>query len=232
MKERFAVYVNDLSEGLWKKTPPLFTILGMCPSLAVTTAAVYGLAMGLSTTFVLVASTVIISLFRRYIPRQTRIPIFAVAVATFVTMIQFLLEGFLPDIHKVLGIFIPLIVVNCIILGRIEAFASQNTPGRSLADALGYGLGFTWALTVIGGVRELLGSGTVFGLQVTPAAFVPWSVMLTPAGAFWTMGALVGLITLWRQRGAGKERRAEPLRVGLDHGANGIARPAEGGETA
>lgn len=228
MKGRFSILVGDLSEGLWKKTPPLFTILGMCPSLAVTTAAVYGLAMGLSTTLVLVGSTVVISLFRNRIPRQTRIPIYAVAVATLVTVIELVLAGFLPGIHKVLGIFIPLIVVNCIILGRIESFAAQNPPDRSLADALGYGLGFTWALTLIGGLRELLGAGTVFGLKVMPAAFVPWSVMLTPAGAFWTMGAVVAVITLWRQRGASKERRAG-LRVGLDNGA----RPArERGETA
>ena len=229
MKGRLSVLIDDLSEGLWKKTPPLFTILGMCPSLAVTTTALYGLAMGLSTTFVLVGSTVIISLFRHMIPRQVRIPIYAVAVATLVTMIDMVLEGFLPGIHKVLGLFIALIVVNCVILGRIEAFASQNPPDRSFADALGYGLGFTWSLTLIGAVRELLGSGTVFGLRLTPAAFVPFSVMLTPAGAFWTMGALVALITLWRQRGAKKELRRGGLPVGVDYGA-GTAE--ERGETA
>ena len=226
---RLSVLANDLSEGLWRKTPPLFTILGMCPSLAVTTAAKNGLAMGLSTTFVLVGSTVIISIFRRMIPKQVRIPIYAVAVAALVTIIELLLMGFFPEMHRVLGLFIPLIVVNCIILGRIEAFAAQNPPDRSLADALGYGLGFTWVLTMIGGIREVLGAGTLFGVQVTPAGFVPWGVMLTPAGAFWTMGALVGVITLWRQRRAGSERRVAPLRIGLQNGA----RPAgERGETA
>ncbi len=226
---RLSVLAGDLSEGLWKKTPPLFTILGMCPSLAVTTAAVYGLAMGLSTTFVLVGSAVIISLFRRLIPRQVRIPIYAVSVATLVTIIELVLMGFFPEIHRVLGLFIPLIVVNCVILGRIEAFAAHSPPDRSFADALGYGLGFTWALTLIGGIREVLGAGTLFGVQVTPAAFVPWGVMLTPAGAFWTMGALVGAITMWRQRGAAKQRWAGALRVGLQNGA----RPAgERGETA
>lgn len=229
MTGRLSTYLGDISEGLWRRTPPLFTLLGLCPSLAVTTAAVYGLAMGLSTTFVLVGSTVLISLFRRNIPRQVRIPIYAVTVATLVTIIELVLMGFLPGIHRVLGLFIPLIVVNCIILGRIEAFAAQHTPGRSFADALGYGLGFTWALTLIGAIRELLGSGTLFGLSVVPAGFVPWTVMLTPAGAFWTMGALVAAITMWRQRGTSRQRQSVPLRVGLE---NGAAPAGERGVTA
>lgn len=220
------VYLEDLSEGLWKRTPPLFTALGMCPSLAVTTAAVYGMAMGLSTTAVLVGSTVLISLFRRAIPRQTRIPIYTVAVATLVTITELVLKGFFPEIHRVLGLFIPLIVVNCIILGRIESFAAQHTPARALADSLGYGLGFTWALTLIGAIREILGAGTLFGLRVMPAAFVPWAIMRTPAGAFWTMGILVGVITLWRQRGA--TRRVTIPGVGLQR----MREAAEGGETA
>ena len=129
VRKKQNVLLEDLSEGLWKRTPPLFTALGLCPSLAVTTGAVYGLAMGLSTTAVLVGSTVLISAFRRWIPRQSRIPIYTVAVATLVTMVDLLLQGFLPEIHGVLGLFIPLIVVNCIILGRIESFARQS-PAR------------------------------------------------------------------------------------------------------
>lgn len=226
VERKAGLWLEDLSEGLWKRTPPLFTALGMCPALAVTTAAVYGLAMGLSTTFVLLGSTALISIFRRAIPRQSRIPIYTVTVATLVTMVELVLEGFLPDIHRVLGLFIPLIIVNCIILGRIESFAANHPPGRTLADALGYGLGYTWALTVIGGVRELLGAGTLFGVRVMPEAFVPWSVMRTPAGAFWTMGAAVGLITLWRQRGS-KKRTAVPG-VGIEGGSGG----GERGETA
>lgn len=201
-----SLWLQDLSDGLWKRTPPLFTVLGMCPSLAVTTGAIYGLAMGLSTTAVLVGSTVLISIFRRWIPRQSRIPIYTVAVATLVTMVDLLLQGFLPEIHEVLGLFIPLIVVNCIILGRIEAFAAGHPPGRALFDGLGYGLGFTWALTLIGGIRELLGAGSLFGVRVMPAAFVPWSIMRMPPGAFLTMGALFGVITLWRQRGKMKRK--------------------------
>lgn len=218
VKKKSSVWLDDLSEGLWKRTPPLMMALGLCPALAVTTAAVYGLAMGLSTTAVLVGSTVLISLFRRWIPKQSRIPIYTVAVATLVTMADFLLQGFLPAIHEVLGLFIPLIVVNCIILGRIESFAANHPPGRALADGLGYGLGYTWALTLIGGVRELLGAGTFFGMRVMPEAFVPWSVMRMPAGAFWTMGAALGLITLWRQRGT-RKRKAVPG-VGYQGGAS------------
>lgn len=226
VERKSSVWLNDLSEGLWRRTPPLFTALGMCPSLAVTTTAVYGMAMGLSTTFVLVGSTVLISIFRRAISRQSRIPIYTVTVATLVTIAELVLKGFLPDIHRVLGLFIPLIVVNCIILGRIESFAAHHSPGRVLADSLGYGLGFTWALTLIGGVRELLGAGTLFGVRVMPEAFVPWSVMRMPAGAFWTMGILVGVITLWRQRGA--TRRVTVPGVGFQ----GMRDVGERGETA
>lgn len=226
VRKKQNVLLEDLSEGLWKRTPPLFTALGLCPALAVTTGAVYGLAMGLSTTAVLVGSTVLISAFRRWIPRQSRIPIYTVAVATLVTMIDLLLQGFLPEIHGVLGLFIPLIVVNCIILGRIESFAANHPPGRALMDGLGYGLGFTWALTLIGGIRELLGAGALFGVRVMPEAFVPWSVMRMPAGAFLTMGALFGVITLWRQRGT-KARKTIPG-VGYQGGPSSV----EGGETA
>lgn len=191
---------NDLSEGLWHRTPPLFTALGMCPSLAVTTAAVYGLAMGLSTTFVLVLSTWLMSVFRNVIPRQVRIPVYTITVATLVTIADLVLGGFLPAVHRVLGIYVPLIMVNCIILGRIEAFGSKHTPLRAMTDGLGYGVGFTWALTLIGGIREILGAGTLFGFAVLPESFVPWSIMTTPPGAFFTMGLLVGLITWARNR--------------------------------
>ena len=183
------VSLEDLSEGLWKRTPPLFTALGMCPALAVTTAAVYGLAMGLSTTVVLVGSTVLISALSPVIPRQTRIPIYTVAVATLVTMIELLLRRVSPGDPRVLGLFIPLIVVNCIILGRIEVLRRQS-PARQGARGRP-GLRSRLYVGVDADRRRpgTLGRRSSFGVRVMPEAFVPWSVMRTPAGAFWTMGA-------------------------------------------
>lgn len=214
----------------FRQAPPLRLLLGLCPSLAVTTAMENGFWMGLAVIFVLACSELIISLLRKAIPDRVRIPVYIVIVAAFTTIVDMAMKAYLAQMHAILGIYIPLIVVNCIILGRIEAFAAEHPPGRSLADALGYGLGFTWTLTLIGAIRELLGAGTVFGLSVMPAGFVPWRVMLTPAGAFWTMGMLVGVITLWRQRGAVKKAQAGPLRVGLYNGA--LRRARERRETA
>jgi electron transport complex protein RnfE len=166
----------------------------MCPALAVTTMAINGVAMGLAATAVLVGSNLVISLLRRFIPEQVRIPVFIVVIASFVTIIDLVMAGYFYELHKVLGLFIPLIVVNCIILGRAEAFASKNTVLLSLADGLGMGLGFTLALVILGSVRELLGNGTIFGFTVLSWGFQPALVMLLPPGAFLALGLLLGLM--------------------------------------
>jgi len=169
-------------------------MIGMCPTLAVTTTATNGLAMGLSVAFVLVCSSAMISLLRRQIPSEVRIPCYIVIIATFVTVADLFLAAFLPSIHRVLGLFVPLIVVNCIILGRAEAFASKMPVSRSILDALGMGLGFTMALVILGSIRELLGFGTLFGTRIMWEGFTEWVIMILPPGAFFTLGLLVGLI--------------------------------------
>lgn len=177
-------------------------LIGMCPVLAVSNAAINGVAMGTATTFVLVCSSIVISLLRNVIPDKVRIPAYIVIIATFVTIADLILAAITPGVHKVLGLFIPLIVVNCIILGRQEAFASKMPVGRSIFDALGMGLGFTWAITFLSIIRELIGMGTIFGVQVLE--HTPWVIMILPPGAFLTLGILVGLMnTLKRRRAEG-----------------------------
>ena len=154
--------------GILKENPTFGLVLGMCPTLATTTSAINGMSMGLATLFVLVCSNVVISLLKNLIPDKVRIPSFIVVIATFVTLVQLLMQAYLPAIYNVLGLFIPLIVVNCIVLGRAEAFAAKNTVGLSALDGLGMGLGFTLALTIVGAIRELLGTGAVFGFQLFP----------------------------------------------------------------
>lgn len=185
---------KDFAKGFISQNPVFRLVLGMCPTLAVTTAAINGVAMGLATTAVLVSSNLIISSLRRLIPRQVRIPIFIVVIATFVTAVDRIMAGYFSDLHKVLGIFIPLIVVNCIILGRAEAFASKNPVPNSVLDGLGMGFGFTLSLTILGSVREIFGNGTIFGIQVLGWGFKPALIMLMPPGAFLALGLLVGLI--------------------------------------
>lgn len=185
---------KDFSKGFVSQNPVFRLVLGMCPTLAVTTAAINGVAMGLATTAVLMGSNLIISILRRLIPRQVRIPIFIVIIATFVTAVDRIMAGYFSELHKVLGIFIPLIVVNCIILGRAEAFASKNPVLNSVLDGLGMGFGFALSLTILGSVREILGNGTVFGIRVLGAGAKPALIMLMPPGAFLALGLLVGLI--------------------------------------
>ncbi len=175
-------------KGLWKENPVLRQLLGMCPTLAVTTRALNGLSMGLATTFVLLCSGIIISLFRKIIPPQVRIPVFTIVIATFVTVVDIVLKAYFPEISLELGPYVPLIVVNCLILGRQEAFTSRNPLHLSILDTLGMGVGFIWLLTLLSSVREILGSGTIFGAAVMPAGFENWVVMLLPAGAFITLG--------------------------------------------
>lgn len=204
---------QDFNEGFSQQTPPFFVAMGLCPSLAVTTGVIYGFTMGMAVLFVLLGSNALISAIRRFVPNEVRIPVYTVVIATLVTVVDLVLAGTVPPIHRTLGLFIPLIVVNCIILARAEAFASKHGVVRSLADALGYGLGYTWALILISAVREVLGSGTLLGFGVMPAGFVPWQIMLTPPGAFLTMGAIVTTINVVRRARAAKiqvAQRAEP----------------------
>ncbi|MGI5850646.1 MAG: electron transport complex subunit RsxE [Caldicoprobacterales bacterium] len=180
--------------GIITENPTFRLLLGMCPTLAVTTAAINGIGMGLATAFVLIASNLVISLLKDFIPSQVRIPAYIVVAATFVTMTGMLMEAFVPALYESLGIFIPLIVVNCIILGRAEAFASKNSPLVAIADGIGMGLGFTLALTLLGIIREIFGAGTLFGLQIMPQAYNPAVIMILPPGAFLTLGLLLGLL--------------------------------------
>lgn len=179
--------------GLVKENPTFVLTLGMCPTLAVTTSAMNGLGMGLTTMAVLTLSNLFISLLRKIIPDRVRIPAFIVVIATFVTVVQLLLEAYLPALNKSLGVYIPLIVVNCIILGRAEAYAYSNPPIPSMFDGLGMGLGFSFALTCIGALREILGAGKVFGISIMPASFEPIRIFSQAPGAFFVLACLVAL---------------------------------------
>ena len=182
-----------LFNGIIKENPTFVLMLGMCPTLAVTTSAMNGLGMGLTTMVVLALSNMIISLLRNIVPDKVRIPAFIVVIASFVTMVELLLEGFIPALYDALGLYIPLIVVNCIILGRAEAYASKNPVIPSLFDGIGMGLGFSFALTCIGAVRELIGSGKVFGFAVMPSSYVPCAIFVMAPGAFFVLAALTAL---------------------------------------
>ena len=186
--------LNDFTKGIFKENPIFRLVLGMCPTLAVTTEAVNAIGMGITTTFVLVGSNVVVSILRRQIPDRVRIPVFIVVIASFVTIADLLLQAFFYDLHKVLGLFIPLIVVNCVILGRAEAFASKNPILPSLADGLGMGAGFTLALLILGSVREVLGNGTIFGVSLFGSSYVPFLLMILSPGAFIALGLLIGLM--------------------------------------
>lgn len=182
-----------LFNGIIKENPTLVLMLGMCPTLAVTTSAINGLGMGLTTTVVLALSNMIISMLRKVIPNSVRIPAFIVVIASFVTMVELLLEGFIPSLYSALGLYIPLIVVNCIILGRAESYAYSNPVLPSLFDGLGMGLGFTGALTIIGLVREIIGAGEAFGFRVMPASYVPASIFVMAPGAFFVLAVVVAI---------------------------------------
>jgi electron transport complex protein RnfE len=186
-------FFKALINGLWKENPILVLMIGLCPTLAVSSAAINGVYMGLAATFVLVGSNFIISLIRKWVPDQIRIPIFITIIATFVTIVDMVMHAYAPDMYKILGIFIPLIVVNCIILGRAEAFAYQNGVIESIGDGMGMGLGFTLILLILGSIRELLGNGTLFGIQVMPLTYKPVLLMILPPGAFLTIGFLQAL---------------------------------------
>ncbi|MDP2301992.1 MAG: electron transport complex subunit E [Ignavibacteria bacterium] len=200
--------LKEYTKGLWEINPVFKQVLGMCPTLAVTVSAINGIAMALATTFVLVLSNLIISLIRKLIPPQVRIASYIVIIATFVTIADLVMKAQFPELSKALGPFIPLIVVNCLILGRAEAFASKNTPIRALMDSLGNGTGFLIVLFIIGGIREIIGSGTLLGFQIMPQVFEPWLIMILPAGAFLTLGLLMGLANFYVESKKSKERES------------------------
>ncbi|MCR5643106.1 MAG: electron transport complex subunit E [Prevotella sp.] len=191
-------YINIIKNGIVKENPTFVLMLGMCPTLATTTSAVNGMAMGLATMAVLICTNVVISLLKSLTPDKVRIPVFIVVIAAFVTILQMVIKAFLPDIDAALGLFIPLIVVNCIILGRAEAFAAKQSPVASLFDGIGIGLGFTLGLTLLGIVREVLGSGSIFGFTLLPETYNILLFVLPP-GAFITLGFLIAIVNKLRK---------------------------------
>jgi len=198
---------DTLTTGLWKENPVFVMMLGLCPTLAVTNTAANALAMGIATTFVLVCSGLLVSLLRNLIPKQIRIAAYIIIIATFVTLADYGIQTVSLDLYLALGAFLQLIVVNCIILGRAEAYASKHPPIPSAINALGMGVGFTVALLFLGIPREVLGSGTLFGNVVMPASFQPWSIFVLPPGGFFVLAGWLMLFTFLRQRAAQKEAR-------------------------
>lgn len=199
---------DEFIKGLWKENPVFVQVLGMCPTLAVSNTAINALAMGLATAFVLVMSNVAVSSLRSFIPKEVRIATYILVIATFVTAVDYVIQAISLDLYKALGAFISLIVVNCVILGRAEAFASKNTVARSAMDGLGMGMGFAFALFCLGAVREILGSGSLFGAQLFHDAFQDWVVMILPSGGFFTLAAWLLLFNWIKQRKATKTKTA------------------------
>lgn len=191
---------QDLIRGIWRENPVLVQLLGLCPALAVTNTVANSIAMGLATFFVLVGSSFLVSSLRKLIPKEVRISAYILIIATFVTLVDILLQAIVPDIHKALGAFIALIVVNCMILGRQEAFASKRPIGRAVLDAVGTGTGFMIALLMMGGFREVLGNGSLLGVRVMPAGFEPWIIMILPPGGFFTLGFILLAFGWWKAR--------------------------------
>ena len=191
-------YINIIKNGIVKENPTFVLMLGMCPTLATTTSALNGLSMGLATMAVLICTNVVISSIKRITPDKVRIPVFIVVIAAFVTLLQMLIKAYLPDVDKALGLFIPLIVVNCIILGRAEVFAAKQSPLASLFDGVGIGLGFTLALTLLGIVRELLGTGSIFGFTLLPET-TNVLLFILPPGAFITLGYLIAIVNKFKE---------------------------------
>jgi Na+-translocating ferredoxin:NAD+ oxidoreductase subunit E len=215
---------QDLLRGIWEENPVLVQLLGLCPTLAVTNTVANSIAMGLATFFVLLGSSLLVSLFKKVIPQQVRISAYILIIATFVTIVDFVLAAVVPEIHKALGAFIALIVVNCMILGRQEAFASRRPIGRALLDAVGTGIGFMIALLLMGGFRELLGNGSLLGHSVFGPHFEPWVIFVLPPGGFLTLGFILLWLGWWR------ERRTE--KVTLRQWPHGVSTRTTGEEAA
>lgn len=209
--------LERLYNGIVKENPTLVLMLGMCPTLAVTTSAINGLGMGLMTTVVLALSNMIISLLRKIIPDRVRIPAFIVIIASFVTIVELLLEGFIPALYSALGLYIPLIVVNCIILGRAESYAYKNPVIPSFFDGLGMGLGFTMSLTVIGLLRELIGAGEIFGFHVMPSGYEPVRIFVMAPGAFFVLACLVAIQNKIKIEGEKKGKDMSKVGSGCSH---------------
>jgi electron transport complex protein RnfE len=210
-----ALTLDTFLEGVWRQNPVFVMVLGMCPVLAVTVSAVNAISMGVATTFVLVCSALLVSLMRSIVPKEVRIATYIVIIATFVTVVDYVIQAVSLALYDALGAFIQLIVVNCIILGRAEAHASKHPPLVALTNALGMGAGFTIGLLALGSVREILGAGTLFGVSLFGPYFQPWVVMVLPPGGFFVLGAWLLLFAWWRRR---KEQRALDL-GGQQHGA-------------
>jgi len=191
---------DEFIKGIWRENPVFVQVLGMCPTLAVTNSATNAIAMGLATLFVLVMSNLLVSSLRNFIPKQVRIATYILIIATFVTVADYVIAAISLDVHKALGAFIALIVVNCVILGRAEAFASKNSIGKSLLDGLGMGVGFTFALLCLGVVREVFGSGTLFGIPFFPENFQDWVIMILPGGGFFTLALWLLLFNGLKER--------------------------------
>ena len=191
---------DDFIEGLWKQNPVFVMMLGMCPALAVTVSAVNALAMGIATTFVLICSCLLVSLMRKFVPKEVRIATYIVIIATFVTVVDYAIQAVSLALYEALGAFIQLIVVNCIILGRAEAHASKHPPVKAVVNATGMGLGFTLGLFALGSVREVLGAGTLFGVSLFGPNFQPWVIMVLPPGGFFVLGSWLLLFSWWARR--------------------------------
>ncbi|MDD2992290.1 MAG: electron transport complex subunit E [Pygmaiobacter sp.] len=218
-----------LTNGLLHENPSLRLVLGTCPTLAITTSVFNSLGMGLAATFVLIGSNMAVSACRKLIPDKVRIPAFITIIAGFVTVVMMLVQAFVPDLYDALGVYLPLIVVNCISLGRAEMFASKNPVIESALDGLGMGIGFTLTLTVMGFVRELLGAGTVLGFQVLPAKIEPFSILVSPPGGFFVFGVLMA-VAIWLDQRKGKTVNADPEAAGCAGCANSTLCHGEGGK--
>ena len=219
--------MERLYNGLVKENPTFVLMLGMCPTLAVTTSAINGVGLGLTTTVVLVMSNMLISMLRKIIPDSVRMPAFIVVVASFVTIVQFLLEGFIPSLYDSLGLYIPLIVVNCIILGRAESYASKNPVLPSIFDGIGMGLGFTIGLTSIGIVREVIGAGQIFGKQIMPSSYEPVTIFILAPGAFFVLAGLVAIQNKVKRNAANKGK--ETVKTGCGEGCASCGNSSCGG---
>jgi electron transport complex protein RnfE len=205
---------DEFLKGLWRENPVFIMALGLCPALAVSNTAINALTMGLATTFVLLASATCVSALRNFIPREARIVCYICIIATFVTAVDYVIQAISLDLHRSLGAFIALIVVNCLILGRAEAFASKNTLGRSVLDGLGMGVGFTVALLAIGVVREILGSGTLFGTSLFPDNFQTWTIMVLPSGGFFVTAIWLLIVNRLREKETEAEAKTQTLGAG------------------
>jgi len=206
---RTNIYQETLTKGLWRENPVFVHLLGMCPVLAVSNSVINAISMGLATTFVLIMSSALVSLLRKVIPKEVRIASFILIIATFVTVAEYIIQAISIEIHKSLGAFISLIVVNCMILGRAEAFASKNSVLKSILDAFGTGVGFTFAIFCMGTIREVLGSGTFLGFSLFGKNFEPWTIMILPGGGFFVLGLLLLMINYFNKRTMAKSHHSK-----------------------